>query len=188
MRDAALIAMAWCALLVGCAGPGSPRQPAIDPMLDTDGDTVPDVHDPCPNTQRGMTVAPNGCAIYVGDNFGYSVHYASGGTAITAEFVAILNELVTILKRYPELGINRVEGHADTCTDLATSRRLAQARMESVIRYLLDHGVQPNQIGPKVNFGNTHPFEPTGTSRPDCENLHNNRVQLVYNPPVRYVE
>ena len=96
--------------------------------------------------------------------------------------------MASILKRDPLLAIDRVEGHSDRCTDLVTSRRLPQTRMEGVISYLLQRGVRPEQIGARVNFGNTRPFRAVGTAHRECQDTDDNRVELVYNPPVEYLE
>ena len=136
----------------------------------------------CPTPVAGETVDRYGCPVPHGDGV-WAVIFASGSTELTADNKFVLNAVVSILKRTGRK-TDAIEGYSDLCEGEAVSRRLAQTRIERVVSYLLAQGVRPEQLGTRINYGNSKPFEDTGMQRPGCESMRNNPVNITIIPRV----
>ena len=70
--------------------------------MDDDGDGVNNCDDKCPGSQAGQTIGPDGCPVPVSIDL-KGVNFDFDKSTLRPDAVAILNEAIEILKRYPEL-------------------------------------------------------------------------------------
>lgn len=66
-----------------------------------------------------------------------------------------LNELATVLKKYPDTNIE-IQGHTDNKGSDAYNESLSQRRANAVMMYLVDRGIQTSRMTPKP-MGENHP-------------------------------
>src|SRR6185312_9894735 len=69
--------------------------------MDSDGDGVNDCDDKCPGSQAGQTIGPDGCPVPVSIDL-KGVNFDFDKSTLRPDAVAILNEAIEILKRYPD--------------------------------------------------------------------------------------
>lgn len=97
---------------------------------------------------------------------------------------ATLDQLVTLLERHPEIEQLRIEGHRDDNPEwIYRSMKITQRRAESVMQYLIEHGIERNRLV-AVGFGPDRPIVPNDT--PENRAL-NRRIELwilARTPPV----
>lgn len=85
-----------------------------------------------------------------------------------------LNELVTILKKYPDTNIE-IQGHTDNKGTDAYNEALSQRRANAVMIYLVDKGVASSRMNPKA-FGERYPKYSNDT---DEGRAQNRRVEFL---------
>jgi OOP family OmpA-OmpF porin len=133
---------------------------------DDDGDGVPNSIDKCPNTPKGDMVDAVGCTIK--DEIKLKgVNFAFNSAELTPESDAVLAYGVATLKKNPNL-IIEVDGHTDSVGSEKYNMVLSQHRAESVMKYLLDHGVT-NTLTAK-GYGKTRPIADNSTEEGRAEN------------------
>ncbi|MBX9783972.1 MAG: OmpA family protein [Chitinophagaceae bacterium] len=66
-----------------------------------------------------------------------------------------LNDLVTILKKYPDTNIE-IQGHTDNVGSDSYNEALSSRRANAVMIYLIDRGIASNRLTPKP-MGEQHP-------------------------------
>ena len=155
--------------------PNTPAGARVDAQgceLDSDGDGVVDALDQCPNTPRGDQVDAKGCTLastlqLKGVNFDYD------SAALRADARPILDEAVTILKRYPQLRVE-VAGHTDDRGSDAYNLDLSQRRAQAVLDYFVQMGIDAARLVPK-GYGETAPVADNAT---DAGRAKNRRVEL----------
>jgi outer membrane protein OmpA-like peptidoglycan-associated protein len=127
--------------------PNTPKGYPVDEYgvsLDTDGDGVPDGRDKEPNTPRGSRVDEFGRAIkeqerklveegVISLN---AVYFDIGKAVIKPESFEALNEVVDVLRKYPNIRIE-IQGHTDNTGSAALNRRLSTERAQAVLEYIL---------------------------------------------------
>ena len=147
--------------------PTEPEGPA-----DGDDDGVSDASDLCPDTAEGAAVDALGCddsarIVLRGVNF------KADSAELTEESLAILDGVAGTLSAHPEIKI-MVAGHTDSDGEDAYNRDLSQRRAQSVVDYLGDNGVDPNNMIAK-GFGEENPIAGNDTAEDKAENR---RVEL----------
>ena len=85
-----------------------------------------------------------------------------------------LDALATVLLRYPALRI-QVGGHTDSRDSDATNDRLSQERADSVVAYLVDHGIARQRLT-AVGYGERRPVASNET---ETGRALNRRVEFV---------
>lgn len=90
------------------------------------------------------------------------IRFASGASIIERASYPKLNQLVTILKKYPGVRI-RIEGHTDSTGSAWKNERLSKERAESVRQYLISKNINPERMEIK-GFGETQPIVSNQTS------------------------
>ncbi|TWT17007.1 OmpA family protein, partial [Luteimonas marina] len=98
-------------------------------------------------------------------------------STLRPDAVAILNEAVEILKRYPDLRVE-VAGHTDLCGADAYNQSLSQRRASAVYDYLTGNGVDAGRLLGPVGYGESRPLEPTAQTLPGCKSEVNRRTEL----------
>ena len=123
------------------------------PETDADGDGIPDTEDACPKQPGPRNPDPkkNGCpTTYTFEGsvikFVQQVHFAIGSAVILPDSFKILQDVVNLLKVNPNLKRVAVEGNTDNTGSADLNRRLSQARAESVMKWLVDHGIKQERL------------------------------------------
>ncbi len=85
-----------------------------------------------------------------------NVEFRSDSSRILEESFPALDNLVTFLKKHPDLKIE-VSGYTDSTGDSALNLTLSQKRAESVKEYLVNHGIDGNRVVAK-GYGSSNPI------------------------------
>jgi outer membrane protein OmpA-like peptidoglycan-associated protein len=97
-----------------------------------------------------------------------AVYFDTGSDKIKAESLPRLDELVTIVKKYPGLKIT-VEGHTDNVGSAESNQKLSQDRVNSVKNYLTTKGIESNRIT-ATGYGETKPIATNDTPEGRAQN------------------
>lgn len=153
----------------------TPAAPSCSDM-DSDGDGVNDCDDKCPGSQAGQTIGPDGCPVQVSIDL-KGVNFDFDKSTLRPDAVAILNEAVDILKRYPDLRVE-VAGHTDLCGTDAYNQGLSERRARAVYDYLTSNGVDAGRLVGPNGYGESRPLVQTAQTLPECKNETNRRTEL----------
>jgi OOP family OmpA-OmpF porin len=134
------------------------------PETDADADGIPDTEDAGP---RNVDPKKNGCPTsYTFEGtvikFVQQVHFAVGSATILPDSFPILQDVVNLLKVNPNLKRIAVEGHTDNTGSADLNRKLSQSRAESVMTWLVDHGIDKNRLEAH-GYGPDRPIDPANT-------------------------
>ncbi len=131
--------------------------PVVNPVSasqqDTDGDTVPDAKDQCPDTVAGAPVKVDGCPIFGGVVEG--INFREGSDTLTAEAVNVLASIAETLREYSDIRII-IEAHTDNVGEAADNLQLSKRRAIAVARYLVDAGISGSRLKPQA-YGESKP-------------------------------
>jgi len=113
---------------------------------DADNDGVPDGLDNCPGTSPGLKVDKDGCPIEVVDRETelldtgmirlQDVRFETAKAELLPEALPQLDIVGQVLSKWPELRIE-IGGHTDSRGSTAYNKQLSEARVTSVLNYLL---------------------------------------------------
>ena len=146
---------------------------------DSDGDGVNDCDDKCPGSQAGQTIGPDGCPVPVSIDL-KGVNFDFDKSTLRPDAVAILNEAIEILKRYPDLKVE-VAGHTDSIGSDAYNQKLSERRAKTVYDYLTSNGIDAGRLVGPVGYGESRPIAPNtnpdGSDNPEGRAL-NRRTEL----------
>ena len=146
---------------------------------DSDGDGVNNCNDRCPNSQAGEAIGPDGCKVQISIDL-KGVNFDFDKSTLRPDAVAILNEAVEILKRYPELRVE-VAGHTDSKGTDAYNQSLSQRRAQAVYDYLTTNGIDASRLVGPTGYGESRPIAPNtnddGSDNPDGR-AKNRRTEL----------
>lgn len=92
-----------------------------------------------------------------------AVYFRSGSSVLDPESYPLLNTVVSIVERCPDLSIV-VAGHTDSVGSDMINLKLSIARADSVMRYMTGQGVQNTRVT-AVGYGETQPVAPNDTRR-----------------------
>jgi len=166
----------------------APPAPADCSTMDSDHDGVNDCDDKCPGTPAGTIVGPDGCPQKVvidlrGVNFKFdfpkkgSVKASQISKALavpTADSLAILNQAVDTLQRYPAVKVN-VAGYTDSKGTDAYNQSLSERRAQIVFDYLTTHGIAASRLEGPIGHGKN---DPIGSNATDAGRAQNRRTEL----------
>ncbi len=171
--------------------PAAVTPPAADcHALDDDHDGVNNCDDRCPDTAAGTVVGPDGCPQKVvidlrGVNFKFDrpkvgEHKIEPTLQVpTADSIAILDQAIDALNRYPAIKVE-LDGHTDSVGTDAYNQKLSERRAQIVADYLTAHGVDASRITAIKGFGETQPIDTNATKE---GRARNRRTELkVENP------
>jgi OOP family OmpA-OmpF porin len=159
--------------------PPPPAQPTCD-QLDDDGDNVNNCDDKCPGTASGTIVGPDGCPQKVvidlrGVNFKFD-RPSKGETDIgptlqepTADSMAILDQAVDTLQRYPQVHVT-VAGYTDSIGTDAYNQGLSERRATIVYNYLTSHGIDASRLEGPIGHGENNPIDTNDTKEGRARN------------------
>jgi len=139
---------------------------------DSDGDGIIDAIDQCPDTPAGDRVDAKGCSlpkvmVLKGVNF------ETNKADLLKPSIAILDDAVAILKRYPGLRVE-VAGHTDSVDSDAHNMDLSQRRAKAVMDYFVGQGIGTERLTVKA-YGEGQPVADNGTEEGRAKNR---RVEL----------
>ena len=83
--------------------------------------------------------------------------------APTADSIAILDEAVDTLKRYPNIHVE-VDGHTDSVGSDAYNQSLSERRAKGVYDYLTAHGIDSSRLDGPKGFGESQPIDTNDTA------------------------
>jgi OOP family OmpA-OmpF porin len=146
------------------------------PETDADADGIPDTEDACPKQpgQRNTDPKKNGCPTsytFEGSviKFVQQVHFAVGSATILSDSFQILQDVVNLIKVNQQLKRLAVEGHTDNTGAADLNRRLSQSRAESVMNWLVEHGVDKGRLEAH-GYGPDRPLDPANTPEARTKN------------------
>ena len=90
------------------------------------------------------------------------IHFEFDKARIRPISFHILDAVVDVLKRHPEIQKVQVEGHTDAVGSDEYNMRLSQRRAESVVAYLVAHGISKDRLVAK-GMGETKPIDTNDT-------------------------
>jgi OmpA-OmpF porin, OOP family len=126
---------------------------------DSDGDGVYDNDDRCPD--KAGTLANKGCPeIKAEDKAKLEraiklVQFESGKAVLLQKSNAVLDEVVSVMKTYPEYSLN-IGGHTDNQGDDKMNKTLSERRAKACYDYLANKGVAAARMTHQ-GFGETQP-------------------------------
>ena len=136
----------------GCPNPKTPPPPPAPPK-DTDNDGIVDAEDACPKEPGKHSPDPtkNGCPEFIsreGDAIRIfkQVHFKTGSAQILPDSFPMLQEITNLLKANASIKRMAVEGHTDSRGGAAMNKALSQARANSVMTWLGQHGVEAGRM------------------------------------------
>jgi outer membrane protein OmpA-like peptidoglycan-associated protein len=152
------------------------------PDPDRDKDGIPNAADACPDVAGPSNADPkkNGCPqayIQAGQiKIRDQVKFATASAAIVAgkDSQDVLDAVEKLLEQHPEIEQVRVEGHTDSTGSAAFNRTLSQHRAESVVAWLVKHGIDASRLTAQ-GFGPERPIDDNGT---DAGRWNNRRVEF----------
>jgi len=132
---------------------------------DSDKDGIADNEDHCPNTYG--PVSNHGCPVLEAAEkevltFAMkAVQFELGKAVLKPESNNVLNQIASIMKKYPDYKIS-IEGHTDNTGTAAVNEKLSEARAKACYDYLASKGVPTSRMSYK-GFGQTRPIADNGT-------------------------
>ncbi|MEZ4229095.1 MAG: OmpA family protein [Polyangiaceae bacterium] len=136
------------------------------PDLDNDQDGIADNEDLCPNepeTKNGYA-DHDGCPDseqirVVGDRIVLDdrVHFRTNSHIIRVVSYPLLERLAKLILEHPEYSHIEVQGHTDARGSDAFNKRLSQDRANSVMEFLVKHGVAKERMN-AIGFGSERPL------------------------------
>lgn len=162
------------------------------PLPDRDADTVPDRDDTCPDEFGSPSSNPrrNGCPGLVRVEGGQirilrPVFFATNRDTILARSRPVLTAVADALIATPSIRRISIEGHTDDVGDDAFNMDLSQRRAQTVMAFLIEHGVEASRIE-HHGFGETQPLVPGTTTQARAVNR---RVEFrIIDPPASDAE
>ena len=162
------------------AAPIAPReQPPMQQTcadLDDDGDGVNNCNDKCPNSAAGQAIGPDGCPVPLTIDL-KGVNFDFDRDTLRPDSIAILDEAVAILQKYPQLRFE-LAGHTDECGSDDYNQGLSERRARVVYDHLANAGIDAaRMVGPN-GYGESRPLEALGDDFPGCKSETNRRTEL----------
>jgi OOP family OmpA-OmpF porin len=153
--------------------------------LDSDKDGVNDCDDKCPATPAGTIVGPDGCPQKVvidlrGVNFKFDrprkneTDISKALAEPSADSIAILDQAVDTLQRYPQVHVT-VAGYTDSVGTDAYNQSLSERRAKIVYDYLTAHGIDASRLEGPIGHGENDPIDSNDT---DAGRARNRRTEL----------
>jgi outer membrane protein OmpA-like peptidoglycan-associated protein len=169
-----------CPDVAGVAAP-DPAKNGCPAPTDRDQDGITDAEDACPDEKGPRSDDPkrNGCPrVHVSDKevvILEQIQFDTGRATIKAASKELLDAIADVMKAHGELTAVEVQGHTDSKGNKAANQRLSQARAASVVKALVERGVDPARLTAK-GYGQTVPISSNDT---EAGRALNRRVQFV---------
>ena len=160
-----------------CPDVAGPAENGGCPWPDTDGDGVLDKDDLCPN--EAGPASNQGCPEPNDDDqkrlnqYAKTILFDNGKATIKFESAEILNQIINVLKKYPNSRF-RIEGHTDSTGKKQKNIELSQNRADAVKIYLIQGGIASNRLESQ-GFG---PEKPIASNKNKKGRALNRRVEI----------
>jgi OOP family OmpA-OmpF porin len=142
--------------------------PVVTPILDSDGDGVPDHLDKCPGTPKGAAVDDEGCWVLG------TIHFDFDKSDIKSDAIPVLSEIGDVMMKNPDLKMN-INGFTDNIGTLEYNQALSERRAQAAKEYLVNQGLESDRFS--INgFGYTMPISSNDT--PEGRRM-NRRVEFA---------
>lgn len=102
------------------------------------------------------------------------VYFINNGTTISKKAMPVLDRLILLLKRNPELKI-LVAAHTESSGSSATNMQLSARQAQSIVEYLVLNGISRSRLS-SAGYGGSRPVAP---EYPESERLKNRRVDFI---------
>lgn len=136
------------------------QQPGCE-ALDDDGDGVNNCNDKCPASEAGQAIGPDGCPVPLTIDL-KGVNFDFDKATLRPDAVAILDEAISILQKYPQLRVE-VAGHTDSVGTEVYNQGLSQRRASTVYDYLTSHSIDASRLVGPTGFGESKPIDTNST-------------------------
>ena len=146
--------------------PQAPQQTCAD--LDDDGDGVNNCDDKCPGSRAGQAIGPDGCPVPVSIDL-KGVNFDFDKATLRPDAVAILDEAVAILQKYPQLKVE-VAGHTDAVGTDQYNQGLSERRARTVYDFLTSKGIGAERLVGPNGFGESRPIDTNDTAEGRAKN------------------
>lgn len=145
--------------------PADPGPDTLAGCPDSDEDGVPDYRDACPDVKRQADEAverSNGCprtAFVQGDRVTITdrVLFETNRATIRPESFGLLNEVVSVLEKNPQIVQLEVAGHTDNVGSDRFNMGLSKRRAAAVQAYLVENGIDAGRLTSE-GYGETEPI------------------------------
>ncbi|WP_455005336.1 OmpA family protein [Capnocytophaga gingivalis] len=160
-----------------CPDVAGPAENGGCPWPDTDGDGVLDKDDLCPEVAG--PASNKGCPEPTADDqkklnqYAKTILFDTGKATIKFESAEILNQIINVLKKYPNSRF-RIEGHTDSTGKKAKNMTLSQNRADAVKVFLIQGGIASNRLESQ-GFG---PEKPIASNKNKKGRELNRRVEI----------
>jgi outer membrane protein OmpA-like peptidoglycan-associated protein len=144
--------------------------PEPPPVIDSDGDGVPDAMDLCPNTPRGTPVDETGCSCIASAQLQFAFNKAE----LTPTDMGKMDALIAQVGG-PQFVSGEVVGHTDSIGSQEYNLRLSLRRAQAATDYLVARGATRNKL---VVSGKGY-SEPVADNSTDEGRAINRRVTLT---------
>lgn len=150
------------------------------PDLDRDKDGIPNDVDACPEQAgpKSNDTKTSGCPrVFIKNGLIRILEqpkFDFNKATIKADSDSLLTEVAKVMTDHPEIKRVRVEGHTDNKGAAAYNEKLSQQRADSVIKWLIGHGVAAERLVAK-GMGLTTPLVPNDT---ETNRALNRRVEF----------
>jgi outer membrane protein OmpA-like peptidoglycan-associated protein len=150
------------------------------PPKDTDKDTIIDPEDACPEVAgpKNEDRKKHGCPAARVEKGQIKilerVEFENNSAKIRPQSDTILQAVLTVMKEHPEFTKLSVEGHTDNRGAAGHNLDLSRRRAASVMKWLIDHGVEKARLSSK-GLGMQKPIDDNTT---DAGRQNNRRVEF----------
>jgi len=147
---------------------------------DSDKDGIVDTEDACPQIPGPRNPDPkrNGCPLVVITEKAIKITEQVKFKFNSAELEKVSDEVLgavqQVLAGHPEIKKIRVEGHTDNVGKPDYNKKLSQRRAESVVAWLVKHGIDKNRMTPR-GFGQEEPIDSNDS---EAGRANNRRVEF----------
>lgn len=157
--------------------PDEPGLPSDEGCPDTDNDGIIDPDDLCPNSKG--PARNKGCPEIkkeekeVLDLAMEAVQFETGKATLKTSSFEILDQIVSILKKYPDYNL-RISGHTDNTGSAELNQRLSERRARSCYEYLASRGISTKRMS-YVGYGES---KPRASNNSESGRRQNRRVEF----------
>lgn len=111
-----------------------------------------------------------------------AIFFDTNKATIKAISYPVLDDVVDVLQKHPEITLVEVQGHTDNRASDSYNLKLSQARSESTVDYLVQKGIDRSRLQPK-GYGESQPIATNDTAEGMSQNRRTEFVILSTTDP-----